>query len=117
MKPAAPEPSPPLGGTAGNGDARGLAAVPPALSDAPVSLLARKNGSMNQPNAQAQVQHAQPSVGSIAAHRPHTVSAAVTDLEPDIDADLDAYEEAPFDGPQLPQGRFLDRERSWLAFN
>lgn len=72
---------------------------------------------MSQPNAQAQVQHAQPSVGSIAAHRPHTVSAAVSDLEPDIDADLDAYEEAPFDGPQLPQGRFLDRERSWLAFN
>ncbi len=91
--------------------------IPPALSDAPVMLAARKNGSMSQPNTQAQVQHAQPSVGSIAAHRPHTVAAAVSDLEPDIDADLDAYEETPFDGPQLPQGRFLDRERSWLAFN
>ncbi|NGO10799.1 RNA degradosome polyphosphate kinase [Streptomyces sp. HC44] len=62
-----------------------------------------------------QVQHAQPSVGSIAAHRPHTVAAVVSDLEPDIDADLDAYEET--DGVQLPQNRFLDRERSWLAFN
>ncbi|MEW2050938.1 hypothetical protein, partial [Streptomyces sp. NPDC005476] len=31
-------------------------------------------------------------------------------------ADLDTYEEAPYDGPQLPHGRFLDRERSWLAF-
>ncbi|MBC9719172.1 RNA degradosome polyphosphate kinase [Streptomyces sp. TRM66268-LWL] len=58
--------------------------------------------------------HAQPSVGSIAAHRPHTVAAAVSDLEPDIDADLDAYED---EGAELPQGRFLDRERSWLAFN
>lgn len=72
---------------------------------------------MSQSDAQAEVQHAQPSVGSIAAHRPHTVSAVVSDLEPDIDADLDTYEEAPYDGPQLPQGRFLDRERSWLAFN
>ncbi|MER7170894.1 RNA degradosome polyphosphate kinase [Streptomyces mesophilus] len=60
--------------------------------------------------------HAQPSVGSIAAHRPHTVAAAVSDLEPDIDADLDAYEEDG-EGAELPQGRFLDRERSWLAFN
>lgn len=69
-------------------------------------------------NAQAKVQHAQPSVGSIAAHRPHGVtSAVVSDLEPDIDADLDAYEVTEIDGVQLPQGRFLDRERSWLAFN
>jgi len=69
-------------------------------------------------NAQAKVQHAQPSVGSIAAHRPHTVtSAVVSDLEPDIDADLDAYEVTEIEGVQLPQGRFLDRERSWLAFN
>ncbi|WP_093616387.1 RNA degradosome polyphosphate kinase [Streptomyces indicus] len=60
--------------------------------------------------------HAQPSVGSIAAHRPHTVAAAVSDLEPDLDADLDAYEEDG-EGAELPQGRFLDRERSWLAFN
>lgn len=94
-----------------------LAALPPARSDAPVSRPARKNGSMNQPSAQAQVQHPQPSVGSIAAHRPHTVAANVSDLEPDLDADLDAYEDTVQDGIQLPQGRFLDRERSWLAFN
>ncbi|MEW2397888.1 RNA degradosome polyphosphate kinase [Streptomyces sp. NPDC046862] len=71
---------------------------------------------MSQQNAEAEVQHAQPSVGSLAAHRPHTIAAVVSDLEPDIDADLDAYEES-LDGEQLPHGRFLDRERSWLAFN
>lgn len=92
--------------------------LPPALSDAPVMLAARKNGVMSQSNAQADpVQHAQPTVGSITGHRPHTVSAAVSDLEPDIDADLDGYEEEEYDGEKLPQGRFLDRERSWLAFN
>ncbi|MFD9119874.1 MULTISPECIES: RNA degradosome polyphosphate kinase [Streptomyces] len=73
---------------------------------------------MSQSNAQAdQVQHAQPTVGSITGHRPHTVSAVVSDLEPDIDADLDGYEEEEHEGARLPQGRFLDRERSWLAFN
>lgn len=99
-----------------NGNFR-IAALAPALSDAPVSPSARKNGSMNQPSAQAPVQHPQPSVGSIAAHRPHTVAANVSDLEPDLDADLDEYEDTVQDGIMLPQGRFLDRERSWLAFN
>lgn len=56
-------------------------------------------------------------MGSIAAHRPHTVAAAVSDLEPDLDADLDSYEESEGEDASLPQGRFLDRERSWLAFN
>ena len=118
MKPAVPEPSPPPEGSAGNGDAPVAVVLPLAASDAPVSRPARKNGAMSQSNTQAEVQHVQPSVGSIAAHRPHTVSATVSDLEPDLDADLDAYEEIPVDGAaQLPQGRFLDRERSWLAFN
>lgn len=128
MKPAVPEPSPPpehetsptTGSKAVPGSRNGnirLTPLPLALSDAPVSLPARKNGSMNQPSAQAPVQHPQPSVGSIAAHRPHTVAANVSDLEPDIDADLDAYEDLVQDGIMLPQGRFLDRERSWLAFN
>ncbi|KAB2977162.1 RNA degradosome polyphosphate kinase [Streptomyces sp. SS1-1] len=94
------------------------APLPPARSDAPVRLDARKNGRMSQSSNAAQVQPAQPSVGSIAAHRPHTVtSAVVSDLEPDIDADLDAYDVDEVEGVQLPQGRFLDRERSWLAFN
>ncbi|MGW1148684.1 RNA degradosome polyphosphate kinase, partial [Streptomyces sp. NPDC002454] len=53
----------------------------PTCSDAPRGPVRRNNGDMSQPDAQAQVQHAQPSVGSIAAHRPHTVSAAVSDLE------------------------------------
>ena len=69
-----------------------------------------------QPSAEVPLQPAQPSVGSIAAHRPHTLAAAVSDLEPDIDADLDAYEDES-EGDELPSGRFLDRERSWLAFN
>ncbi|MET8638493.1 RNA degradosome polyphosphate kinase [Streptomyces sp. NPDC004096] len=62
----------------------------------------------------ASQQHQQPSVGSIAAHRPHTVAATVSELEPDIDADLSSYDVAE---GALPQGRFLDRERSWLQFN
>lgn len=118
MTPAVPEHSPPAEGTHGTGAAQTVpAALPPARSDAPVPAAARNNGVMSQPNAQSQVQHAQPSVGSLTSHRPHTVSAVVSDLEPDIDADLDEYEEAPYDGELLPQGRFLDRERSWLAFN
>ncbi|GAA3833014.1 RNA degradosome polyphosphate kinase [Streptomyces phyllanthi] len=72
---------------------------------------------MSQQNAEAEVQYVQPSVGSLAAHRPHTMAAVVSDLEPDLDADLDAYEEDAQGGAELPQGRFLDRERSWLAFN
>ncbi|MPY45452.1 RNA degradosome polyphosphate kinase [Streptomyces phyllanthi] len=80
-------------------------------------MAARNNGSMSQQNAEAEVQYVQPSVGSLAAHRPHTMAAVVSDLEPDLDADLDAYEEDAQGGAELPQGRFLDRERSWLAFN
>nr|WP_234376873.1 RNA degradosome polyphosphate kinase [Streptomyces sp. TP-A0356] len=69
-------------------------------------------------SGRANTQNQQPSVGSIAAHRPHTVSGAVSDLAPDLDADLDVYEEAEEAfGAELPQGRFLDRERSWLQFN
>ncbi|MEI5099178.1 RNA degradosome polyphosphate kinase [Streptomyces sp. PmtG] len=83
---------------------------------------------MSEPTAQPEahsadtdgIRHAQPSVGSLAAHRPHTIAATVSDLDPDIDADLDSYDEdgqTGYDGADLPQGRFLDRERSWLAFN
>ncbi|MEV0371053.1 RNA degradosome polyphosphate kinase [Streptomyces sp. NPDC050636] len=63
---------------------------------------------------------AQPSVGSIAAHRPHAVGVPLPELEPDLDADLDSYEDQGVpgaDGEELPIGRFLDRERSWLGFN
>ncbi|KOV95028.1 RNA degradosome polyphosphate kinase [Streptomyces sp. NRRL B-3648] len=131
MKPAVPEPSPHPEGSAGNG----AVTLPPARSDAPVSPVARKNGFMRQQDTQADAHpspatalgggpagrsdspNPQPSVGSLAAHRQRAVAAAVSDLEPDIDADLDAYEEAQAEGAPLPQGRFLDRERSWLAFN
>ncbi|MCT2592815.1 RNA degradosome polyphosphate kinase [Streptomyces sp. N2-109] len=76
--------------------------------------------------AQAPAQTAQPSVGSIAAHRPHAVTGPGSSrrpgpaLEPDLDSDPDTYEEGQgphADAGDLPQGRFLDRERSWLAFN
>ncbi|QNS05049.1 RNA degradosome polyphosphate kinase [Streptomyces xanthii] len=100
---------------------------PPTESNALNGASARKNGRMSQPNA-AQDQSspkAQPSVGSLAAHRPHPVAAGDFDAKlagivADIDADPDDYEEdysGRADGDELPQGRFLDRERSWLAFN
>ncbi|MDR3082619.1 MAG: hypothetical protein LBV60_17125, partial [Streptomyces sp.] len=131
MTAAVPEPPPPPDPDIGAGAERGrrLAVLPPSRSDAPVTRSARKNGFMSQQNAQAQaqpsptagegepsgranMQNQQPSVGSIAAHRPHAVAAAVSDLDPDLDADLDVDEEA--EGARLPQGRFLDRARSWL---
>ena len=62
----------------------------------------------------------QPSVGSIAAARPHTVVPApelVTDLDAGLDSDPDSYAAHVEDDEELPSGRFLDRERSWLAFN
>ncbi|NGO70493.1 RNA degradosome polyphosphate kinase [Streptomyces boncukensis] len=73
---------------------------------------------MSQPAPHA----AQPSVGSIAAHRAQAVPGAASDLrlEPDIDSDVDLYEEGQEPDradSELPPGRFLDRERSWLAFN
>ena len=94
-------------------------------SGAPQKPNGRKNRSMSpQPSSDVPVQPAQPSVGSLAAHRPHAVAApgskttglsTAADLDPDLDNDADAYE-PDTDGGELPQGRFLDRERSWLAF-
>lgn len=106
-------------------------------SSAPGVPGARKNEGMNQhPRPQAQGRpetqspkpspseaagpSAQPSVGSIAAHRPNAVRGTLPELEPEMDADLDGYVETGVpgaDGQELPTGRFLDRERSWLAFN
>ncbi|WP_369214877.1 RNA degradosome polyphosphate kinase [Streptomyces flavofungini] len=117
MQPAVPDPTPPNGRPSPE---NGRPRLDPAFSDEPIGAPTRKNGFMSQPNTPGQVQHAQPSVGSIAAHRPHTIAATVSDLAPDIDADLDSYDEdaqTGHDGNALPQGRFLDRERSWLAFN
>ncbi|WP_326689506.1 MULTISPECIES: RNA degradosome polyphosphate kinase [unclassified Streptomyces] len=65
----------------------------------------------------------QPSVGSIAAHRTSggvPGAGSQLGLEPDIDSDVDLYEEGQGPGDtagDLPSDRFLDRERSWLAFN
>lgn len=93
--------------------------VIPSASTAPPTPPSRNNGAMSQPAPHVP----QPSVGSIAAQR----AAGVADgterdprLEADVDSDVGLYEEGQ--GPEaedseLPQGRFLDRERSWLAFN
>ncbi|MFZ3558907.1 MULTISPECIES: RNA degradosome polyphosphate kinase [unclassified Streptomyces] len=132
MQPPAPEPAEPA--------RRGSLTLAPAPADAvgaPRTASTRKNGAMSQPNA-AQDQttdtapapsaaQPQPSVGSLAAHRPHPVAggdydrtaAKLAGIVADIDADPDDYEEdyANQEGAELPQGRFLDRERSWLAFN
>lgn len=57
--------------------------------------------SMNHPEA------ASTSGGSVAAYRPRVVP----DLAPEIAGPAEE------DAAELPQGRFLDREQSWLAFN
>lgn len=97
-------------------------------SGAPSEPRTRKNGFMSQqPSSEVPAQSpVQPSVGSLAAQRPRAVAAAAAangaalstraDLDPDIDADVDAYE-PDAEGDELPRDRFLDRERSWLAFN
>lgn len=96
---------------------------PTARSDAPDHPFARKNGPMSQQPAEVPVQpsapqSAPPSLGPIAAHRPLVVNAsAVDELDHGLDADPDTYEDDGALGDALPQGRFLDRERSWLAFN
>ncbi|GAA2293862.1 RNA degradosome polyphosphate kinase [Streptomyces kunmingensis] len=139
MQPPAPEPAKAPQGPVPQGRLR----LAPALSDrpsAPETARTRKNGAMSQNAAQDPTASAppastpapaapqpQPSVGSLAAHRPQPVaggdfdrtSAKLAGIVADIDADPDDYEDeyAGRDGAELPQGRFLDRERSWLAFN
>ncbi|NJQ00048.1 RNA degradosome polyphosphate kinase [Streptomyces sp. PLAI1-29] len=56
---------------------------------------------------------------SLAAHRPATVGPAPgSDLDPDLDNDADTWDGGDEEASgELPEGRFLDRERSWLAFN
>lgn len=124
MQPAVPTPR--NGRNPGGERADHALSVISSPSDAPPEHSTRNNGPMSQqPSSEVPVQPtAQPSVGSLAAHRPHAVATAssshalstAADLDPDIDADADAYE-PDVDGDELPQGRFLDRERSWLAFN
>ncbi|UNS97699.1 RNA degradosome polyphosphate kinase [Streptomyces tubbatahanensis] len=56
-------------------------------------------------------------------HRPSNVPGAGPDLglDPDIDSDVDSFEDGgghpAHTAADLPADRFLDRERSWLAFN
>jgi polyphosphate kinase len=51
-------------------------------------------------------------LSTMPGYRPYVIPA----LEPDIDGDTDDTT-ADIETPDLPQGRFLDRERSWLDFN
>ena len=60
--------------------------------------------------------------GDMSQHAAHTPTTPLSPLplEPDLDGDVALYEEG--ETPQeadttLPPHRFLDRERSWLAFN
>lgn len=92
------------------------------LSTVPGPARTRENRGMDDssPLVTQPAQPAQPSVGSIAARRPHAVAPAMQraaqQIDPDLDADPDDYDGQEAD-EELPQGRFLDRERSWLAFN
>ncbi|MEV0844958.1 RNA degradosome polyphosphate kinase [Streptomyces sp. NPDC049954] len=123
MQPAVPEPRPsgdPTAGPSPHGPLR-LTASPPGAAgeegpfDAPGTGSTRKNDFMTQSSSSASV-HPRPSTGSLAAHRPTVVRSGDSDLEPDLDSDLDVYEDTS-GGAELPPNRFLDRERSWLAFN
>lgn len=94
------------------------------ISAVPGQARTRENRGMDDSSplvtAAQPAQPAQPSVGSIAARRPHAVAPAMQraaqQIDPDLDADADDYDGQEAD-EELPQGRFLDRERSWLAFN
>lgn len=85
--------------------------------DEPGAAVARNNRGMSQHSAHIP----RSSVGSIAGPRGNPlIGGPALGLEPDIDSDVSLYEEGQ--GPEeadtgLPSGRFLDRERSWLAFN
>lgn len=107
---------------------RWLHLAPGALSpaersaDEPGAPDARKNGGMSKPaqparpvsSASSAEQPPPPALGSIDASRPHAATVPAIALDAELDADPDAYRGG---GDDLPQGRFLDRERSWLAFN
>ncbi len=98
---------------------RRLRAAPAFSPDAPVRPAARNNEDMDRSSG-ARAHDNTDSVGFIAAHRPN---AAVVAGVPQLGDELDAYElksAAPGEdrpAEALPEGRFLDRERSWLAFN
>jgi polyphosphate kinase len=94
-------------------------AAPATAAAAAAATSAAATAPTAEPPAQPQAP-AQPSVGSIAAHRPHAVAPAGPALDPDLDSDPDSYEPGhgpEAEAPDLPPRRFLDRERSWLAFN
>ncbi len=100
MQPAAPEPErkPPL-------------RLASALSDAPMPPATGKNGAMLRTPGETPdplEQGPQPPLASLtSAHRAQPAA--------DLDSDPDDY--PGDDEAELPEGRFLDRERSWLAFN
>ncbi|MCX2969816.1 MULTISPECIES: RNA degradosome polyphosphate kinase [Streptomyces] len=66
----------------------------------------------------------QPVVGALTAARPGAVAASplgggslTAALDPDLDSEPDVYDLDAESGDDLPRDRFLERERSWLAFN
>lgn len=82
-----------------------------ALSDAPMPPATGKNGAMLRTPGETPdplEQGPQPPLASLtSAHRAQPAA--------DLDSDPDDY--PGDDEAELPEGRFLDRERSWLAFN
>jgi len=79
---------------------------------------AGNNGGMSEPASRAASPVSYPSSPAGPADR--TAGGTVPDLGPDLDSDPDVGPPlTAADGQQddLPADRFLDRERSWLAFN
>jgi polyphosphate kinase len=56
------------------------------------------------------------SLTPLASYRPRVVPDLTADIDQDAD-DLGGTAEDDLNAAELPQGRFLDRERSWLDFN
>ncbi|TXS16406.1 RNA degradosome polyphosphate kinase, partial [Streptomyces sp. adm13(2018)] len=82
------------------------------MSQQPAEVPVQSSAPQSAPSPAAQT------ADSIAPRRAQVINGAVvTDIEADLDADPDTYEDDGHLGDELPQGRFLDRERSWLAFN
>ncbi|WP_422070702.1 RNA degradosome polyphosphate kinase [Streptomyces hoynatensis] len=121
---AAPAPAPATEPATDPAPARAAAGVPaPAAAEVPVPARRRDNGGMSQEAGASREAFAVPSPGvtggaELARHHELTerggVESSGLDVEP---AGPGAGPRDPEPLPELPADRFLDRERSWLAFN
>ncbi|MFE5212033.1 RNA degradosome polyphosphate kinase [Streptomyces sp. NPDC056600] len=98
----------------------------------PFEAATRNNGVMSEPSAQdpqtqdrsarnSGTQLSQAAVGLISAghagQEPEPPRRPLRDEEQEAGPDFDGYQEIRQEDGPLPEGRFLDRERSWLGFN